>query len=458
MDSFTTISFTSKAPATDIPADNEDTGSGQGSGGYCVVFSRDVPTDEEDTGSGQGSGSWAIVYKRRLLAVQPNPSSVKSLEIDPLPSEIIEHNSTDDFIRTTHHFRSHPFAATQGIGTQVQRRQNQCRSWAGSATRTADAVERGAPTSRSITAAHPSRPDLRQVNQDRLGWLLLAMLQGPRYLEETVCIAPFRGSSSCTQDTDGAQITEGCERGGSPDDPRRPPSSGSRLGALQWLSFCEKHQSHLVQTPKTIHADLQDPAAAYPALSMQDDVDGQSKTQDIAIHTYGRVTVKAKLGALANDAGIDVMKRNAENSPSSRRQPSKSVHLSPFRAGRKSTTQVIVTIQTARLRGLDAHGRSRPKRNEGLQAKLSATLNTRAGKGVLVEKRRAGSSSLCVYVWRVVDTLIRAGAGRRPHQVPNADIISPDPLHVGRLATMAKAAVPKADSISPDPLYVGRRR
>lgn len=46
---------------------------------------------------------------------------------------------------------------------------------------------------------------------------------------------------------------------------------------------------------------------------MQDDVDGQSKTQDIAIHTYGRVTVKAKLGALANDAGIDVMKRNAES-------------------------------------------------------------------------------------------------------------------------------------------------
>ncbi|KAF6749172.1 hypothetical protein DFP72DRAFT_1143128 [Ephemerocybe angulata] len=61
MDSFTTISFTSKAPATDIPADNEDTGSGQGSGGYCVVFSRDVPTDEEDTGSGQGSGGYCTI-------------------------------------------------------------------------------------------------------------------------------------------------------------------------------------------------------------------------------------------------------------------------------------------------------------------------------------------------------------------------------------------------------------
>ncbi|KAF5334310.1 hypothetical protein D9611_014134 [Ephemerocybe angulata] len=59
MDSFTTISIASKAPATDIPSDNEGTGSGQGSGGYCVVFAKDtsaeVPSDEEGTGSGQGS-------------------------------------------------------------------------------------------------------------------------------------------------------------------------------------------------------------------------------------------------------------------------------------------------------------------------------------------------------------------------------------------------------------------
>ncbi|KAF5334301.1 hypothetical protein D9611_014155 [Ephemerocybe angulata] len=51
MDSFTTISIASKAPATDIPSDNEGTGSGQGSGGYCVIFAKDisavVPSDEE---------------------------------------------------------------------------------------------------------------------------------------------------------------------------------------------------------------------------------------------------------------------------------------------------------------------------------------------------------------------------------------------------------------------------
>ncbi|KAF6748493.1 hypothetical protein DFP72DRAFT_1074111 [Ephemerocybe angulata] len=47
MDTFTPISVASKAPASKNPSDNETEPIDQGSGGYCVVFSKNIPSTAE---------------------------------------------------------------------------------------------------------------------------------------------------------------------------------------------------------------------------------------------------------------------------------------------------------------------------------------------------------------------------------------------------------------------------